>query len=179
MTEQKNPAMEITPETRVGPLLDRYPELEAVLIGLSPAFARLRNPMLRRTVAKVATLQQAARIGGIAPSQLIRTLRDAAGLDAGTPVADETGGPEAAAPGWFRQELVVIAFDARPLIDSGGQPLGRAMTDLAALGPGEVYELLTPFLPAPLLDKAKEKGFASWTRRDEEGIFHNYFCRSG
>ncbi|MCP4310925.1 MAG: DUF1858 domain-containing protein, partial [Bacteroidetes bacterium] len=34
----------ITPKTRVGELLDAYPELEQVLMGLSPAFKKLKNP---------------------------------------------------------------------------------------------------------------------------------------
>lgn len=38
----------ITPATRVGELLDAYPELEEVLVAAAPPFARLANPVLRR-----------------------------------------------------------------------------------------------------------------------------------
>lgn len=69
----------IHPETKVGALLDAYPELEAVLISIAPAFEKLRNPILRRTVAKVATLEQAARIGGVRVRDLVNQLRQAAG----------------------------------------------------------------------------------------------------
>ena len=55
----------ITPETRVGALLDAHPELEVTLIGIAPTFKALKNPVLRRTVAKVATLEQAARIADL------------------------------------------------------------------------------------------------------------------
>lgn len=44
---------------RVAELLDAYPALEPVLVAQAPAFARLRNPVLRRTVARVATLEDA------------------------------------------------------------------------------------------------------------------------
>ena len=53
----------IGPETTVGAMIEAYPELESVLVEMAPAFAKLRNPVVRRTVAKVATLEQAARIG--------------------------------------------------------------------------------------------------------------------
>ena len=46
-------------------LLEHCPELEDELLALSPAFAKLKNPILRRTVAKVATLCQAAGTGEI------------------------------------------------------------------------------------------------------------------
>ena len=45
----------ITPKTKVGELLDAYPELEPVLMGLAPAFNKLKNPVLRKTIGKVAT----------------------------------------------------------------------------------------------------------------------------
>ncbi len=73
----------ITPDTKVGALLEAYPELEEHLIACAPAFAKLRNPLLRRTVAKVATLEQAARVGGIGVRDLVRRLREAGFDDEG------------------------------------------------------------------------------------------------
>ena len=55
----------ITSGTRVAELLSNYPETEELLIGMSPAFEKLRNPVLRRSVARVATLRQAAAVGRI------------------------------------------------------------------------------------------------------------------
>jgi hypothetical protein len=46
----------INPDTTVGALLDADPELDAVLIEAAPAFAKLRNPVIRRTVAKVISV---------------------------------------------------------------------------------------------------------------------------
>ena len=55
----------ISPKTKVGELLDAYPQMEGVLLDLSPAFAKLKNPILRKTVARIATLQRAAVVGGL------------------------------------------------------------------------------------------------------------------
>ena len=63
--------MQITPETRVGPLLDAHPELEDPLVAFVPAFDKLKNPVLRRTVARFATLEHAARVGGVALPELL------------------------------------------------------------------------------------------------------------
>ncbi|MHC4830644.1 MAG: DUF1858 domain-containing protein [Planctomycetota bacterium] len=45
-------SLPITPETKVAQLLQHYPELEETLIAMAPAFKKLRNPVLRRSVAK-------------------------------------------------------------------------------------------------------------------------------
>ena len=72
----------IGPETTVGALLEAYPELESILVEMAPAFAELRNPVVRRTVARVATLEQAAKIGGISLQAMILRLRNVTGQSA-------------------------------------------------------------------------------------------------
>ena len=71
----------ISPKTKVGELLDAYPELEHVLMAMSPAFEKLKNPVLRKTVAKVATLQQVSIVGGVNIDEMIRILRNNTGQD--------------------------------------------------------------------------------------------------
>jgi len=58
----ERPRIPLTPATKVADLLESWPELEEVLIAHAPAFRRLKNPVLRRTVARVATLEQAAGV---------------------------------------------------------------------------------------------------------------------
>lgn len=72
MGAEKKPA--ITPETRVGELLDAYPQLEEALIRMAPAFAKPKNPLLRRTVARagncllLAPINADAATAGSAPA---------------------------------------------------------------------------------------------------------------
>ena len=73
--------MLVNPETRIGALLDAHPELEAVLVALSPEFKRLKNPLLRKTVARVATVAQAAKIGSLSVPDLVKALRRALGQE--------------------------------------------------------------------------------------------------
>ena len=65
----------ITPETKIAELLDAYPQLEEVLIRQSAHFTALKNPILRKTVAKVATIEKAAQMSGIPVRRLVATLR--------------------------------------------------------------------------------------------------------
>lgn len=64
----------ITTKTRINDLIDKYDFMLDFLIELSPRFKLLRNPMARRTVGNVATLGQAASIGGIPLDQLIERI---------------------------------------------------------------------------------------------------------
>lgn len=57
--------MLLTPKTTVLELVDTHPYLIETLADYAPAFAKLRNPLLRNTVARVATLQQAADLAGM------------------------------------------------------------------------------------------------------------------
>ena len=54
----ENNSLLITPKTRVGELLDTYPQLEPVLVKLAPAFAKLKNPVLSRTKSPSGLMRQ-------------------------------------------------------------------------------------------------------------------------
>ena len=54
---------DISGGTKVAALLSEHPELEDLLISMSPAFIKLRNPVLRRSVARIATLREATAVG--------------------------------------------------------------------------------------------------------------------
>ncbi|HHM23734.1 MAG TPA: DUF1858 domain-containing protein [Bacteroidetes bacterium] len=166
--------VEITPDTRLGLLLKAYPELEEVLMGLSPEFARLRNPVLRRTVAKVATLRQVAQLGGLPLGELINTLRKAAGKEEIETLEEwqaEAGEP----PDWLRQGKLVRRLDARPILEEGGHPVEQVSQEVERLKPGEIFELLVPFEPAPLIELIQKKGFRVWVTRRKDGLFATYF----
>ncbi len=167
---------DITPDTKVGALLDAYPELEEKLIELAPAFAKLRNPVLRKTVAKVATLRQAAQVGGVSIGTMITTLRRCAGLES-TPVGDASSDSPTTPPSWFSLEKIAKTLDARPMLEAGQHPITIVMKDLDTLPAGAIYELITPFIPAPLLDMAKQKGYESWSVTESEDLVKSFLTK--
>ena len=165
----------IAPKTRIGELIDAYPQLEQVLIGYVPAFEKLRNPVLRKTVARITTLQQAATIGGVNVEDLINHLRKEVGQD-------QFSGAAAAAytteqPDWFSEARVVAELDARGMLAEGEQPVNQVIAELQALGQGDIYRLVAPFMPAPLVDKASSLGIAHWVTNTDDQEFVIYFCK--
>lgn len=165
--------MIITPDLRVGKMLDRYPELEDLLISISPAFKKLRNPILRKTVAKVATLTQVAKTGKIPIGILVNKLREAVGQTPEEWQETETG-QEIEKPEWIIKGNLVKTVDARPMLEQGEHPLELVIAEAKKLQTGEYLQLITPFLPTPLLDKLDNKSFRHWSEQQDEETWVNY-----
>jgi hypothetical protein len=171
-----NETLLITPKTKVLQLLEAYPQLEAVLIALVPAFKKLRNPVLRMTVAKVASLQQAAAVGNIKTEELINRLRREVGQDL---YAESAGTAyHTVRPGWFDAGRVAKELDARTMLAAGEQPVNQVMADLGAMAAGTIYKLSAPFLPAPLIDKGSSLGLDHWLVKENEESFVVYFYKN-
>lgn len=170
MTETK---LIINPKTKVLKLIETYPELEEVLIGYVPAFQKLKNPILRNTVAKITTLQQAASIGKVGIEELINTLRRAVG-ESEIEIEDSED-YNFVKPEWFSLDKLTNTTDIREMLDRGEQPVNLVVSDLNKLGQGEIYKVISPFLPAPLIDKASSLELNHWVDKQEEALYYIYF----
>jgi len=148
-------SLQIQPSTKVAQLLDAYPELEDLLIRMAPPFKKLKNPILRKSVAKVATLKQAAIVGRLDLSSMINLLREAVGqapLDATETISEDDY--LGTSPAWFNQSCVASSIDDR-VGDSDAMAINRVLTALRELNERQVVELTTTFLPAPGIDAAR------------------------
>ena len=155
--------MDINLHIKVSDLLDTYPHLESTLLELSPAFSKLRNPILRRTVAKVTTLQQAAKVAGVSPILLLETLRQAAGLPIdNSNESIDIENEQKDKPEWFGEMNITIRFDARPIIESGENPMQEIIGLSKELQNNQIMELTAPFKPVPIMDLLKSTGFEVW-----------------
>jgi DUF438 domain-containing protein len=63
--------MEISPNTKIDDLLKAYPFLLDFFIEKSPKYKNLKNPIMRKTIGKVATLKQVAALGNIELESLL------------------------------------------------------------------------------------------------------------
>ena len=166
----------ITPDMRVAALLREYPETEELLIGLAPAFEKLRNPMLRRSVARVATLAQAAAVGRMSSATLVNTLRAAVGQ---RPVESDPSDASTyfeAQPEWFDPNAVTIVLRDEEL-DPTVMPINPLLRAAKDLGDGEIAELVTSHLPAPGIDILRATGYRTWTL-DEGQVIKTYVSKT-
>lgn len=170
---ENNDTLVITPKTKVLQLIETYPHLEDILIDYVPAFHKLKNPVLRKTVAKIATLQQAAAIGGINVEVLINHLRKETGQD--IPDNSHEEGYTTKQPVWFDVSKISMELDVREMLSKGEHPVNQVIADLKQLNEGDIYKLISPFLPAPLIDKATGLGFGHWINQDADELTVVFF----
>lgn len=160
----------ITPETKVAAFLEAYPHLEDDLVACAPAFSKLRNPVLRRTVARVTSLRQAAMVGGIEIGALVNRLRRAAGqTDLTNPVVGEAIRSEDPSPSWYAADRVVGRTDAAAMLEAGEHPVHHVLDELRKLQARDIHEVDAPFLPVPMIEKAASLGYLHWARPREGG----------
>ena len=165
----------ITPKIKVLQLIETYPQLEDVLIEYAPAFKKLKNPVLRKTVAKIATLQQAAAVGNVNVEDLINRLRKEVGQDLYS--GESSALYITTRPDWFSEDLITEEFDAKEILAAGEQPVHQVMADLKNLESKNIYKLIAPFLPAPIIDKATSLDIKHWVEKIDDEKFHVYFCK--
>ena len=165
---------QISPETKIGALLDKFPHLEKTLLEMAPEFKKLRNPVLRKTIARVTSLRQASAFAKIPLAEMINRLRNEAGIQEEFMSEEATESFSKEKPFWFETSRIVQSLDARPMLDRGEQPINKVFADCKDLKAGDIYELITPFLAAPLIDTAKDKGYLTWSKKKGEGVFKTY-----
>ena len=173
MTEER---LAITLDVTVHALLKVYPELEEVLIGIAPPFRKLMNPILRRSVAKVATLKHAASVGDVPLDHLIQTLRVAVDQGASTGHYEDRDyfGDQ---PEWFAPEKIAVSLGESDQGKEDEMPLARVIKAALSVEPGQVVELTAQFVPAPIIDTMLSKGYLAWVRKDGHSLVRSYFLK--
>ena len=164
----------ITPKTRVGELLDTYPQLEQVLLEMAPAFSKLKNPVLKKTIGKVATLQQAASLGNIPVTEIINTLRSEVGQELFNEVNIQ-GEINFDKPEWFHEDKVTVRFDATEMINTNQNPMQEIFRHLEMTGLGEIFMLSTPFVPAPIIELIHKKGYTHYCKQTQQELWYTAF----
>ncbi len=172
--------IDITPSTTVHELLVAYPELEEVLIKITPVFKKLKNPILRNTIAKVATLKHASIVGGVELSELISELRESAGLGDiinidSTIITQEYLREK---PKWFLPNKIIDSIDESKLDVLNKMPITLVLKKAKDTKNGEIIELITTFLPAPGIDLMQKKGYETWTSKESDNLFKSYFKKT-
>jgi uncharacterized protein DUF1858 len=176
-SEMSQSGIEITPSVTVHALLEAYPELEEVLIGIAPPFKKLKNPFLRKSVAKVATIKHISSVGGVPLDELIGKLRKAVGQpESMDSYRDQDYFGEQ--PDWFSPDKITLSIDEDKVEDKDRMTLVAILKEAKNVKKGEIIELVTSFLPAPGIDILKSKGYSVWTRKEGADLIKSYFLKN-
>lgn len=172
----------IGPSDRVSDVLGRDERLVEVFVRHAPHFEKLRNPAMRRVMARLVTVEQAARMAGVALDVLLRDLNVAllgtqVGRDASAPsrpVETSTLPRAANRPA----TLQVVELDVRDDMRLGREPFSRILAAVSALEGDEGLWLRTIFEPVPLFAVLAKRGFLHESRQDGPDDWSAWFWRA-
>jgi uncharacterized protein (DUF2249 family) len=163
---------------RVGAVLARDERLLDVFIAASPAFEKLRNAAMRKTMAKLVTVGQAARIAGIDADVLVDRLNHAlAGSEAPPPVHAVVELPVLPAALTSLPAERLVDCDVREDLRNGIEPFRRILDATRDLPLGSVLRVRAIFEPAPLYDVLARHGLAHATERLAADDWRVWFYR--
>ena len=161
--------LDINLQTKVAEMLDHYPQLEEVLLELSPSFAKLKNPILRKTIARVATLKQISEIAGLNPGEMISTLRKGANLCPANIDSEEVYN-FSLQPEWVNEKIVIETFDVCTILNEGKSPMKQIIEKSQSLKTEQILKIVTPFVPSPIIDILKSKEYKCWSKSNNNLI---------
>jgi len=146
---------------RVSDVLDRDESLVEVFVRHAPHFAKLRTRAMRRVMARLVTVEQAARTANVSVDRLVRDLNDALGItvdgQANTPTMSSPAAETAAAR--HPAAAHVVDLDVRDDLRFGREPFSRIMAAVAGLTESDVLHLRAIFEPVPLFTALEKRGF--------------------
>lgn len=159
----------ITPHTTIEELFSYFPEIQESFLKLFPEMANLENPALKEIIYKNTTIEQLSSKNNKNLAETINVLRSNLGLEQSEFLND--------IPGWLDKLKVVNTLDARPIIMSGGHPIQEVITSVQSLAKGEVFKLITPFQPTPLIDMISSQGFKVFCEKENDTLYYTYFSK--
>lgn len=170
--------MVINANTKIAAILKHNPAALEAIIGISPKFEKLRNPLLRKLMAGRASVFMASKIGGCRVNDFFERLKPL-GFDADTieaAVAEE----KQAVPDFIKSLLPeqILVLDVRPVLESGRDPLNLILESIKALRDNQVLKILNSFEPTPLMRLLQKQGFESYADELSPGLVETYFYRN-
>ncbi len=163
---------EITLDTKIADLLNNYDGMKDILIEINPKFEKLNNPILRRTIAKVAGVKQAAIVGGMKPIDLLNRLREAVGQE---PLnIDIQSQDNEKRPDWIDNSMPSITLDANEILDREKNPLAELHKAIRELKEGDIVLITSDFRPEPLIEEFIKKGHNVYSDEKNENEFETY-----
>lgn len=169
--------MKIKHTTRLGTLLEKYPQLKLKLTALLPAFSDLEQRPLKEKVLQITTVEHLARLTDREVPELIRELKEAAGLNGEEPHAEDKLEFLPDDPDWIQTPPDQV-IDGTGMLTQGKHPLSEVKSSLTGMDEGEILLLTTNFHPQPMIDAMEAAGREVYSRQaDERQGFYLTFIR--
>lgn len=167
----------VTPSTRISVLLNKFPQVLDAVVAISPAFQKLKNPILRKLMAGRVSIRQAAKMGNCSLNDFHRVFSAY-----GIPTADFSSVAEVLQePGVAlsdEKKKAARVLDVRVMLDAGKDPLDTILETLRQLEAEQVLCLVNTFEPVPLLRILSKSGYR-YEVEQKDGLVLTWIIASG
>src|SRR5690606_17017535 len=133
--------MKINATTKIATLLKHGPRALEAIVRISPKFIKLRNPLLRRLLARRTTIAMASKISGCEVTDFFEQLKPL-GFEVEETVQEDSIQCKAPPP-WLLSvtQKDIEELDVRPLLDAGKDPIEQILEALRTLPRGHVLKI--------------------------------------
>lgn len=80
-------------------------------------------------------------------------------------------------PVWFSDHVISDMLDAREILQAGQHPLAEVLSRTSMLESGQIFKLITPFAPMPLVEKVQNQGCEAFVQKISDTEIHTYFFK--
>ncbi len=174
--------MKINENTRVSDLINFNTESIDAIASINKLFIKLKNPILRKVLAKRVSISDAAKVGGVTVEDFYKVLRPL-GFESEVIEFDKENKPKT------EYKLAVMnvdnldkskitELDVRDEIASGNDPFAIIMDAIKKVPEGNTLKLINVFEPIPLINKLNKKGWESFVDSSHDGMIITYFKKN-
>jgi hypothetical protein len=69
----------------------------------------------------------------------------------------------------------VRTLDVRPLMARGEEPFAKIMALVRDTSPGDAFIIVSPFIPAPLIERLQSEGYVTRPEHRSDGAWQTHF----
>jgi uncharacterized protein (DUF2249 family) len=169
--------MVISSKTKISKLIESNNDTIEVISSINKHFRKLKNPILRRTLASRVSIEDAAKIGGVPICVMIDRLKEI-----GFVTEDDCACDMVSADKMIKRDKnkinmkkeTIVELDVRPILEAGTDPFESIMAELKKMDEKHTLLIINKFEPIPLLNILKTKGYNYQTERPEDGVVHTF-----
>jgi uncharacterized protein (DUF2249 family) len=169
----------INANTKIATLLRHNPDALEAIVSISPKFAKLRNPLLRKVIAGRTSIAMASKVGGCSVDDFFNKLQLLDFEIDKTTLASENEIKKNPVPEFLKNipKDNIIELDVRPVIETGKDPLNIILQKVKSLETGAVLKIINSFEPTPLMHLLGKRGFESYAAVINSELVETYFYK--
>lgn len=142
------------------------------LVELNPNFARLKNPLLRNTLARMVNIESACNMAGCEIPAFLDAMEQI-----GFVVQDQAADTVQIRPQTTsKSRLFHRELDVRPILAQKEDPIKLILQTIRSLSDEHTLKLIAPFEPIPLIHMLSGKGYAHEVQQEGERVV-TYFWK--